>query len=128
MWKPFFASGKLVRDYEPLRRYLEKVKGSEWYEKAFLSEQDFKKLKEVAKNLEVKKLGPLWDELTKIMKERVDAKAAYEALRECGYRVKDEEEAREKMAEILAGWLIEAGEEWNVVKFKDVGHEGSSAR
>ena len=116
-WRPFFASNKLVKDYEPLRRYLEKTKGTEHYDKAFISEEDFKKLKELAHG---KKLGELWDELTELMKKRVDPQLAYEVLRESGYEVQSPEEAQERMARILAGWLIEAGEEWGTIKFRDV--------
>ena len=114
-WKPFFASNKVIKDYEPLRRYLEKVKGTEWYDKAFISQKDFEKLKALASEKK-KKLGELWDELTEYFLERVNGEAAKEALRELGYEV-DEDEAKKIIARTLAGWFLEAGEEWDVIRF-----------
>ncbi len=118
-WKPFFASSKLVKDYEPLKIYLEKVKGTEWYDKGFISQNDFEKLKEILSKKKKHKLGDLWDELTKYFEDRIDGKAALEALREAGYEVENEEEAKKKLSEILAGWLLEAGEEWGFFKFPE---------
>ena len=118
-WKPTFASGKLIKDYEPLKRYLELVRGSEWYDKGFLSNEDFDLLVRKAKSLSSGKLGELWDELTKELAKRINPEKALQALKETGYDVKDPEEARERMARILAGWLIEAGEEWGTIRFVD---------
>jgi len=116
-WKPFFASGKLVKDYEPLKKYLELSKGTDAYERAFIGEEDFRRLKEVAHG---KKLGELWDELTEELKERIDPQIALEALREAGLEAEDPETARKEIAKLLAGWLLEAGEEWDIIRFKDV--------
>lgn len=116
-WRPTFASSKIIKDYEPLRRYLEEVKGTEWYDKGFISQEDFNKLREVLSKKKKMKLGELWDELTEYFMERVEPKAALKALRDSGYEVKDEEEAKKKLASILAGWLLEAGEEWDFFRF-----------
>ncbi|UXD22630.1 hypothetical protein IPA_06825 [Ignicoccus pacificus DSM 13166] len=118
-WKPTFASKKLIKDYEPLRYYLELVKGTEWYDKAFLSRQDFEELVKEAKDLSTGKLGELWDKLTEKFMERIEPEKALQALKDAGYEVKSPEEARKRLAQILAGWLIEAGEEWDLIKFKD---------
>ena len=116
-WKPTFATGKLVRDYEPLRLYLELVKGTEWYDRAFLSQRDFERLVDVVKRINGKaNLLAVWKELAEEMKDRIEPKAAFEALTRSGYEVKDEEEARELMAKLLAGWLLEAGEEWDLIR------------
>ncbi len=119
-WKPTFASGKLVRNYEPLRYYLELVRGTEWYDKGFLSKEDFEKLVSVAKGeLETGKLGELWDKLTEYFVNRVNGEKALEALKEFGYPVESEDEAKREIAKMLAGWLIEAGEEWEMIRLKD---------
>ena len=55
--------------------------------------------------------------ITEYFMERVEPKAALKALRDSGYEVKDEEEAKKKLASILAGWLLEAGEEWDFFRF-----------
>lgn len=118
-WKPTFATRKLIKDYEPLRYYLELVRDSEWYDKGFLNKEDFEELIKEAKGLDTGKLGELWDKLTDRFLERINAEKAYQALKDLGYDVKDPQEARRKLAQILAGWLIEAGEEWEMIKFSD---------
>ncbi|ALU12635.1 hypothetical protein EYM_05970 [Ignicoccus islandicus DSM 13165] len=116
-WKPIFATKKLVRDYEPLRYYLELVRDTEWYDKAFLSGADFKLLSAVVQNNKDKaNLLAVWKMLTEKMKSRINSKMAYRALKNSGYHVRDEEEARDLMARMLAGWLLEAGEEWNLIR------------
>ncbi len=112
-----FATGKLVRDYEPLRKYLELVKDTEWYDKAFLNENDFKRLVELVKSKGGKpSLLEIWKELTEELKDRIEPKAALKALEATGYDVEDEEEARELLAKLLAGWLMEAGDEWHLIR------------
>jgi len=120
-WRPFASSGKIVRNYEPLKHYLELVKGTEWYDKAFLSEDDFNYLRKVAKDK--MRLIDLLKELEEHFLNKINAEMALEAFRNADYPIEDEEEAKREMAKILAGWLVEAAEEWDILRLRGPGFD-----
>lgn len=110
-----------MRNYEPLKHYLELVKGTEWYDKAFLSEDDFNYLRKVAKDK--MRLIDLLKELEEHFLNKINAEMALEAFRNADYPIEDEEEAKREMAKILAGWLVEAAEEWDILRLRGPGFD-----
>lgn len=117
-WKPPFASREIISDYEPLRLYLEEARRrgrEDLVEKALLTQDDFTYLsKLVGENLN---LLDLIEKLKLRFIERVDGEIAREAFTKTGLNV-DVAFARERIAYILAGWLIEAGKYWRILSFK----------
>ncbi len=116
--KPPFASGKIVPDYEPLFAYWEEARKEgreDLVEKAMLSESDYNGLQETARHGE--SLVDLWDRLTVRMTDRIDADVAAKAYGKLGMPM-TREDAREDIARILAGWLIEAGEYWRMIRLR----------
>ncbi|MCE4610363.1 MAG: hypothetical protein F7B17_00120 [Desulfurococcales archaeon] len=118
-WKPPFATGKIVGSYEPLRRYLEAARRrgrEDLVEAALLREEDFNLLRRLA-SLERVSLESLLSALEERFYDRVSGEVAREAYQSLGIRV-DEESARRMMARILAGWLVESGEEWRILRLR----------
>jgi propanediol dehydratase large subunit len=117
-WSPPFASRELINDYESLRVYLEiaKSRGREdLVERALLSQEDFTLLSDLAKRgLSVL---DLMEALKSRFMERVDGDIAREAFKALGLNVSSDF-ARERLAYILAGWLLEAGKHWRILSFK----------
>jgi len=117
-WRPPFASGRIAGVYEPLKYYLEvaRERGREdLVERALLSEEDFAWLREKIGEAGRLKLSELLDELEERFLERVDPEIAREAYRRYGVELSPED-ARRRIARLLASWLVEAGEEWGHVK------------
>ncbi len=118
--KPVFADGSVVPDYEPLFRYWELAKErkrQDLVDKAMLSQDDFMYLREALKAAgETVSLLDMLSALTERFVERVDAELAKEALMSLGYPEVSEDEAQRRIAKIIAGWLIEAGKAWNILK------------
>ena len=118
-WKPPFATGKVVGSYEPLRRYLEEARRrgrEDLVEAALLREEDFNLLRRLAA-LERVSLDSLLSALEERFYDRVSGEVAREAYESLGIRV-DEESARRMIARILAGWLVESGEEWRILRLR----------
>jgi len=116
---PPFASGKITSDYSILFEYwrVAREKGREdLVESGMLSEDDYRMLvEEAAKN---PRLEDLLDALVERLLDRIDPGVAVEAVqRATGARV-DADTARRLVARLLASWLVEAGEYWNMVKLR----------
>ncbi len=119
-WSPPFASRELINDYEPLKAYLEiaRRKGREdLVEKALLSQEDFILLSSLVRR--GLSLLDLIDTLKARFMERVDGDIAREAFNSLGLNVTTDF-ARERIAYILAGWLLEAGKYWKILTFKEL--------
>ncbi|MCE4617224.1 MAG: hypothetical protein F7C32_01390 [Desulfurococcales archaeon] len=120
MKRPFFATGYLIEDYEPLMKYwefLRKEGREDILEKAFLDNEDYEILKKIAREKVGRSLAEIFDELIGRFLERIDAETALKAFREAGYKTIGLEEAKRSMARILAGWLLEAGENLKIIAF-----------
>jgi len=119
-WKPLFASGELINDYEPLRVYLEEARRrgrEDLVERALLSQEDFSYLSEALKSSS--NLLELMEKLKARFIDRVDGEVAVEAFRKLGLNV-DVNFARDRIAYIIAGWLLEAGKHWKILSFKSL--------
>ena len=118
--KPLLASGDIVGDYEPLFKYWELAKSIDKSiaENATLNNEDFDYLLEVLSKRRIISLIELLNELEEYMLGRVDAEVAAKALKEV-YNVEyGLEDARRRIARILAGWLIEASNIWGDIRLK----------
>jgi len=118
--KPILASGDIVADYEPLFKYWElaKKESRELAEKATLRHEDFEYLLKILSKRELISLMELLEKLETYMLSRVNAALAAKALKEV-YNIEYElEDARRKLARILAGWLIEASNIWGDIRLK----------
>lgn len=107
---PLLANGSIVGDYEPLLEYIEiaKSKNSKVAEESMPKSEDFEYVKEYVNARGRSSLYSLLEALTGIVLERVDPEIAREALEKV-YNVRfGLEDAREKIARIIAGWIIEA--------------------
>jgi len=116
---PPFASGKIASDYSILFEYwrVARERGREdLVESGMLSEDDYKMLVEEA--AENPNLEDLLDALVARLLDRIDPDVAVEAVRRAtGARV-DADTARRLVARLLASWLVEAGEYWNMVRLR----------
>jgi hypothetical protein len=118
-WKPPFASGKVVGSYEPLRRYLAEARRrgrEDLVESALIREEDFDLLRRLVA-FEGISLEALLSALEERFYDRVDGEVARAAYSSLGLTL-DEERARRMIARILAGWLVESGEHWKILKLK----------
>lgn len=114
--KPLLADGSVVWDYEPLYRYWEAARRRGLEEVSIgAAELEFieKKVREGGKL----PLLELREELATRLISRVDETAAEEAYRSLGVQLPPGE-ARRKIAEILAGWALEAAKTLGIVEFK----------
>jgi len=115
---PPFASREVIDDYEPLRAYLEvaRRRGREdLIDKVLLKQEDFTFLSTlVERGLS---LLDLINELKIRFMDRVDGEVASEAFTAIGLNMSSDL-ARERLAYILAGWLLEAGKYWRILTFK----------
>ncbi len=106
--KPFFATGEIVSDYSLLKKYWEllKLRGKS-VEPVLLSRQDFDYIKRLIGRRRIR-LDEIYEELIDYFAERIDPDIAAEAYEKVyGVRI-EPETARRKLAEIMAGWLLEA--------------------
>ncbi len=118
--KPFLANGSIVEDYRLLITYWRraKEKSRDLAEKAILSNNDFAYLRDRISFFIGKPIEELISDLKHYMLDRVDPIVAVEAFREV-YGIEVEPSlAREKIAEILAGWLIEAGKRLKILSYR----------
>lgn len=114
--KPLLATGDIVGSYKPLYAYWEECekRGKEPV-KITRSEIEYveKRVKESGRvNLETLKR-----ELSLKFIEKVDPDIAYSALFRLGLKV-DRKNAQKFIAEILAGWTIEACDVLGIIKVK----------
>lgn len=117
--RPPWASGKMVPDYGPLYAYWRIARSlgrEELVEDATLKPEDFDALKRMVEE-GVPSALELVERLTKLFEHRVDEKVAERAFEEEGLPIRGLE-ARRRMASILAGWLIEAGEYWRILRLR----------
>lgn len=119
--KPILASGLIVPDYEPLFKYWEIAKNTnrKIAENATLKNEDFEKIiKYISFRGSSVDLLELIEYFEEYMLNRVEGNIAVRALKEVYDIELEEEEAKRKIARILAGWLIEASDIWGILKLK----------
>jgi len=117
--KPLASTGKVVSDYSPLFKYWElalKLKPEE-AEKIIPRMEDVKSVEEHVGGRKMT-VEELKRHLVREVISRVDPSIAQQALGSV-YGVEfSEEEARMKIADIVAGWIIEVAEFFGIVDLK----------
>ena len=116
--KPMLASGAIVSDYEPLFKYWEIAKNVDKTvaEKATLRSEDFDIALSYVSSKGITSLASLLSYLEDYMTDRVDGELAVRALKETYGVIFEIEEAKRRIARILAGWLIEACSLWGTLR------------
>jgi len=113
--RPFLASGKVVKDYAPLIRYLNLLKDSE--RKALMPTTEY--LNEIVKRVgKGKVLGELLEELAKELKPKINTELAVRALKEAWGVEVSPEYAVDEIAREMAGWILEICEALGYLKIK----------
>ncbi len=118
--KPFLADGSLVEDYRPLIMYwrIASGKSRELVENTMLSQRDFRELERIASSYTGKPIASLQEYFIQWFRDRVDPDIAVEAIyRVYGVRV-SREEATNKIASIIALWLLEAGRMLKIISYR----------
>ncbi|KSW10727.1 hypothetical protein CF15_08050 [Pyrodictium occultum] len=111
-----FATGEIVGDYEPLYLYWQEA--GDRAERSVLSNEDFREVQRLVAEEGVNRLDQLLERLKQRFLPRVDPAAARRALtRYYGTEI-PEGEAAERIAGILAGWLVEAATEWGMLRLR----------
>jgi hypothetical protein len=114
--KPLLADGSVVGCYEPLFRYWEAGK-RRGLEELTIGSEELKYVEERVRREGRVNLLQLLSELAERFLPRVDPEAAREAFESLGLRLAPEE-ARRRIAGILAGWALEAARALSIVEFK----------
>ncbi len=114
---PFFGDGTIVGSYKPLFEYWKLLKEKHLsIDSSLLRPDDFKYVKELVEKHRKIMLQDLISELTKYFLNRIDCDLAKEAYRRALGIELSKEDACKKLAEILAGWLIEAANNTGLLK------------
>ena len=113
---PYFGTGEIVGDYELLYRYWRHA--GRRAEEATLRRDDFDYLRRLVDRREVSRLDELLARLTEYFRPRVDPEAARRAVREHYGVDLPAEDARRMVARLLAGWLVEAGQQWRILRLR----------
>ncbi|MCE4615917.1 MAG: hypothetical protein F7C09_02505 [Aeropyrum sp.] len=118
-WQPPFSTRKIVGSYRILKLYLEAARNlgrEDLVDKALLKDDDVEALRGLVTQPGIS-VENLLNALTERFIDRVDGEVAEQALKEAGYNV-DRETARRMVARVIAGWLVEAGEEWKIYSLR----------
>ena len=114
--RPLLADGSVVESYEPLYKYWEAAK-RRGIEEARITSEDLELVREIVERGGKVSLYELLETLAERMLERVDEGAAAEAYASLGIEL-PRDLARKRIAEILAGWAIEACQTLNMVSIR----------
>jgi hypothetical protein len=113
--KPFFATGEIVGSYRLLYTYWRHA--GDKAEESILREADFQKLQHLISQ-GYTRLDQLMEKLRDHFRERIDTEAARKAAKEYYGVEMGPEEAVARVADQLAGWLIEAASQWGIVRIR----------
>ena len=114
--KPLLADGSVVGSYEPLFRYWELARRL-GVEEVSITSEDLDAVREIVERRGRVSLLELRNSLVVRFLKRVNPEVAVEAYRSLGWHL-SESEARRKIAEILAGWTLEAARNLNVISLR----------
>lgn len=115
-----FANGTVIPDYEPLFRYWEiaRKRGREdLVNRAMLENTDFDYIRKMVLEQALNLLEIL-DRLEEYFIDRIEPEIAVKALEETLGIELELEEARRRLARILAGWLLEAAQTWGIIRLR----------
>jgi len=113
--KPFFATGEIVGSYRLLYTYWQHA--GPRAEESILREQDFQHLQRLIAQGHTR-LDALLAQLRSHFRNRIDPEAARKAAKEYYGIELPTAEAVDRVADQLAGWLIEAASQWGMVRIR----------
>jgi len=113
--RPFFATGEIVGSYRLLYTYWRHAGPKA--EESILREQDFQHLQSLVAQ-GYNRLDTLLAQLRGHFRDRIDPEAARKAAKEYYGVDMPQDEAVDRVADQLAGWLIEAAGQWGLVKIR----------
>lgn len=108
-----------MRDYEVLRLYWEEARNAgreDLVDASILTEEDFRFVEREASRSS-RSLYELMSIASERFRSRVSGDIASRAFARLGVAL-SEEEAAERLAWVLAGWLIEASKEFRIIWFR----------
>lgn len=114
--KPLLADGSIVGDYGPLFRYWEEAR-KRGLEEVSISASDLELVERRVRESGRLRLLEIRDELVARFLPRIDELAAAEAFRSLGIPL-DPVDAKRRIAEILAGWALEAAKTLRIIELK----------
>lgn len=114
--KPLLADGSIVGSYKPLYSYWELAK-ERGIEEAIITRDDIEFIKELVESTGRLRLLEVREKLVKKFIPRVNPEVAEEAYKRLGFNF-TRQEAQRGIAEILAGWSLEAARNLNIVSFR----------
>ena len=114
--RPMFATGEIVGDYGLLYEYWREA--GEKAADSVLSEKDFGELRRLVQEEGVSRLDKVLERLKPLFRSRIDASAAARAVEKYYGTSMPESEAVDRVAGLLAGWLVEAASEWGMIKLR----------
>ncbi|OYT51766.1 MAG: hypothetical protein B6U73_01200 [Desulfurococcales archaeon ex4484_204] len=110
------ASGKIIRDYRALIKYLE-MASKDLKEMALPSSTDLEYVRVLVTRRPLR-LYELMEDLKNIVKERLDPDISRRAVAEVLNIDVSAEEAVEMIAKELAGWILEVAERLGILKLR----------
>ncbi len=114
--RPLLADGSIVGSYEPLYSYWE-VAREKGVEEVTITGEDLEFVEKLVESAGRLRLLEVREMLVKKFIPRVNPEVAEEAYKRLGFNF-TREEARRRIAEILAGWSLEAARNLNIVSFR----------
>ncbi|MEM0376694.1 MAG: hypothetical protein QXI90_02830 [Thermofilum sp.] len=114
--KPLLANGSVVQDYEPLYRYWEAAR-RRGLEEVTIGAEELEHIERRVREGGRIPLLQLRQELAAQLLRKVDENAAEEAYKSLGVEI-PRTAARQRIAEILAGWALEAARTLGIIEFK----------
>lgn len=114
--KPLLADGSIVGSYEPLYSYWELAKGR-GIEEAAITREDIEFIREIVESAGRLRILEVREKLVKRFILRVNPEVAEEAYKRLGFNF-TRQEAQRGIAEILAGWSLEAARNLNLISLR----------
>jgi len=113
---PLLATGMIVKDYRPLYRYWDEVEKL-GLKKPVIEREDIEFVENLIKKEGIVNLSIIYRKLVDRVENRIKMDIAVKVYRDLGLNIPPIL-AKRKIAEILAGWVIEACDIFNIIKIR----------
>jgi len=113
---PLLATGIIVKDYRPLYRYWDEIEKL-GLKKPVIEREDIEFVENLIKKEGIVNLSIIYRKLVDRVENRIKMDIAVKVYRDLGLNIPPIL-AKRKIAEILAGWVIEACDIFNIIKIR----------